>query len=449
MSQLYVPPVVPVHQNADIEPEARSADRLSYDADVIVVGAGAAGLAARAAAESRGFSTVLFEAQDRLGGRVWTKRDEHGVPFDLGAQFLNGDMSYALQLARQAEAWLMPVPATGRAIVEHDGLRIDWDDSASFGPGKVGFDPAAILSRRKDISAHELIGRLVEDRQEEMLTLAVVEELFGKSAVELSAKGIADVASKWASDRRDTEFHVRDGMIALIDALAERAKGPILLEKPVEAIEIDSNTAIVRSSQTSATGRAIVIAVPPTVAGRISMPLEIAEEVAPYLKSYVAGDMIKATLGYSMPFWRRSGYAGGSLRLGDPQLTTLDSSRDDGSMPRLTVFVGGRSASVLATMKRESRRASILATLVSVFGDEAAQPETFADSVWVDHPWSGGGYNAAIRVGGQPDAGDRLMAMGGRLAFAGAEYAPAFRGFVEGALRSGERAVDQLAPVGL
>ena len=54
--------------------------------DVVIVGAGAAGLAAARAAAERGLSFVVFEAMDRIGGRAHTDVATFGVPWDRGCQ---------------------------------------------------------------------------------------------------------------------------------------------------------------------------------------------------------------------------------------------------------------------------------------------------------------------------------------------------------------------------
>ena len=81
---------------------------------VIVVGGGAAGLAAAVAAEQAGLSCQLLEAQDRLGGRVRTLPLQSGGLFDAGAQMVNGDMTALLTLAERADLHLSPIPQTGR-----------------------------------------------------------------------------------------------------------------------------------------------------------------------------------------------------------------------------------------------------------------------------------------------------------------------------------------------
>jgi len=82
--------------------------------DVVVIGAGAAGLAAARALSERGASVTILEARDRIGGRVLTVRDRRcSVPIELGPEFLHGDAPELRELAHSAES--DPLKAFGEA----------------------------------------------------------------------------------------------------------------------------------------------------------------------------------------------------------------------------------------------------------------------------------------------------------------------------------------------
>ena len=82
------------------------------DPDVIVIGAGMAGLAAARELGRAGLSVCIVEARDRVGGRVFTVHDpECNVPIELGAEFIHG---------RAREIW-DPLEKAGVEITEVDG----------------------------------------------------------------------------------------------------------------------------------------------------------------------------------------------------------------------------------------------------------------------------------------------------------------------------------------
>ena len=70
--------------------------------DVVIIGGGAAGLAAARVLAKAGVSVELVEAQERLGGRILTVEDPDGQPIELGAEFIHGNPESTLALAKEA-----------------------------------------------------------------------------------------------------------------------------------------------------------------------------------------------------------------------------------------------------------------------------------------------------------------------------------------------------------
>ena len=86
-----------------------------FEPDVIVIGAGAAGLAAAGALGRAGHSVLIVEARDRIGGRVWTRLEpELTAPIELGAEFIHGDSPETSGLLRQVGAAAIAMSPTCR-----------------------------------------------------------------------------------------------------------------------------------------------------------------------------------------------------------------------------------------------------------------------------------------------------------------------------------------------
>ena len=144
-------------------------------------------------------------------------------------------------------------------------------------------------------------------------------------------------------------------------------------------------------------------------------------------------------------FWRADGCSG-AISFGSPMgLEARDTSYDTGAKPQLTAFLVGPVARQRAALSRDVRTEQLLIDLATTLGALARRPLEFDESIWVDHPWSGGGYNAYVKTGQPSDVVSSLANWPGPVQFAGAELDTEFAGYVEGAIRSGRRVAQRVA----
>lgn len=415
------------------------------DVDVVVVGAGAAGLSAAREIEARGLTCRVLEAQDRIGGRVWTSADAGGHAVDLGAQLINADFDMVLDLARASGATLAPISTSGNNLVLRDGVARLVPKDAAIGPANSPVPVEAILGMEADAPVADLVRAAVEDALQLEMTLKLVEELASRPAEVLSAKGIARQLSTYRSDRSDAEFHLNQGFGPLLAHLVAGLKSAPTLASPVSEIRqgTDGRLTVVHSGG-EISARGVVIAVPPAPALRLRLADALDARVRPLLGAFESGSIVKTTVSYARAFWRLAGLSGGLVALAPERFSTVDGSMDDGRPARIIVFTGGDEARRWAGWSQAERRAAVLRNLAAAFGPEAAEPVAYTECVWVDHPWSGGGYNATVRFGADPGAADALAAIDGPIVFAASEYAHRFSGFVEGALDAGRDAARRL-----
>lgn len=451
-------------------------------ADVVVIGGGAAGLAAATTAEAAGLSCQLLEAQDRLGGRIRTVPLRSGGVFDEGAQMINGDMLGVLDLARRAGLHLSPIPQTGigLCIAGHEILRTEdlisvdeiyalledevvrWDSVGealravrlklkwlttpweSFGEAgramRLAIEPRTVP--RDSLAA--ALRALLLSPEEHAMAVSLFSEVFGAAPAAVNAHAARDLISRYASERDDLEFQVRGGSSKVIDRLASDLCHTPRLGTAVRRVRAARDKVEVTTGAEVWTADHVVVAVPPPVARRIVFDLDGSEVLDGLLASFTAGDLIKTVLVFETAFWRLKGLSG-SITFADPTgLAVVDASLDQGLPPCLVAFQGGPLAREWAALSRHDRQARLLRHLSRAFGQEMPAPREVAEAVWVDHPWSGGGYNATVRTGGDPDAVARLAAWDGPVRFAGAEVDDRFWGYVEGAIHSGRRAIARI-----
>ncbi len=147
---------------------------------------------------------------------------------------------------------------------------------------------------------------------------------------------------------------------------------------------------------------------------------------------------------YDEPFWRREGLSGqGTSDLG-PARVTFDNSPPDGTPGVLLGFLEGRFARQWATRPSAERREAILAGHARLFGPRAAKPVAFVERIWAEEEWTRGCYGCLMTTGGWTEYGRALREPIGRLHWAGAETATVWNGYMDGAVRSGERAAAEV-----
>ncbi|MEM8852136.1 MAG: NAD(P)/FAD-dependent oxidoreductase [Pseudomonadota bacterium] len=447
-------------------------------ANIVVVGGGAAGLAAAVAAEAAGFTCQVLEAQGHLGGRVRTVPLGPDGAFDEGAQMVNGDMTDVLDLAREAKADLTPLPRNGASLCLVDGepLRMEqligidelydllddqvvrWDSVSevlralrltlkwwttpwdSVGEAQRGVRHFVDDDAAPPNSLAAALKALLLCEEDHALATAYFTESYAAAPETIDAHALRDLFSRYRSDRDDVEFQIAGGLGPIVDHLAGHLAHAPALNTPVTRVHAGPHHVEVHTNAGVWHADHVIVAVPPTVARAIAFDDRTHGRLAPLFDAFQNGAMIKTALVYDSPFWRLQGLSGTAVFADCPGLTVIDGSPGDGGRPRLIAFQGGPLAKAWAALPPDQRQAALFTHLSKVFGPKAATPSAVADAVWVDHPWCGGGYNATVRVGGDRDALANLAAVDGRIRFAGAELDDAFWGYVEGAIRSGRRA---------
>ena len=183
-----------------------------------------------------------------------------------------------------------------------------------------------------------------------------------------------------------------------------------------------------------------MLAVPPNLAGRIEFRPALPASKEGLLQRAAQGAIIKCAAVYPEPFWRADGLSGEAVTDAGPATLTFDNSPRGGSPGVLLGFVGGADARAFAGAAEGERREAVLGTFARLFGEQASSPERYFEHSWVDERWSGGGPVANVPPGAWTAYRGALREPVGRLHFAGSETATRWCGYLDGAVRSGERA---------
>jgi monoamine oxidase len=157
------------------------------------------------------------------------------------------------------------------------------------------------------------------------------------------------------------------------------------------------------------------------------------------------GSITKFLAIYEEPFWRAEGLNGQSLGLNSPISLTLDACNTSGRPGIIMPFSAGPDALKLGRLREEQRRRRIvIETLTQRFGAKAGAPVAFYEHDWAAEEWTRGCYMAHYPPGVLTNFGPALRPPVGHIHWAGTETAEAYNGYIDGAIRSGERAAEEV-----
>jgi monoamine oxidase len=198
-----------------------------------------------------------------------------------------------------------------------------------------------------------------------------------------------------------------------------------------------------------ATGRRVVVAVAPTLAGRIAYEPPLPGFRDQLTQRMPLGTVAKCMAIYDEPFWRGDGLSGQATSTRGPIKLTFDNSPPDGSPGVLLGFLEGRQARELGRVAPEQRRAAVVDCFTRFFGPRAGQPADYVERLWAEEEWTRGCYGCHMPTGAWTNYGEALREPIGRIHWAGAETATVWNGYMDGAVGSGERVAAEVLEAGV
>jgi monoamine oxidase len=219
----------------------------------------------------------------------------------------------------------------------------------------------------------------------------------------------------------------------------------VRLGQPVRLISQTASGVRVSTDSLAVTGQRVIVAVPPPMAARIRYAPQLPATRDRLTQRCFMGALMKVEAVYETPFWRGSGLTGQFLTTTGPVGYGFDNSPADGKLGVLAGFVGGDANVHYAAMSPTARRAAVLQQYADVLGDKRfLSPIGYFDKNWIDEPYLRGGPTGLFGPGALVAYGPSLRAPVGRIHWAGTETSDYWTGYMDGAVRSGERAAQEV-----
>jgi monoamine oxidase len=437
--------------------------------DVVVVGAGFAGLSTARALTRLGHDVVVLEGRDRVGGRSYTTTIAD-VPVDLGATFVGPTQTEVLALAAELGCETVPTYNRGKNLIRwrrkvrayrstiprlsilelFDVSRMQWrfDRVARLVPVVDPWTPT--IAPRVDNQSLERWLRSVHAGASARDLMAIVSRVtWGCEPSEVSlmhavryvkaAGGLGAMLDVQGGAQQD-RFPAGTQQIAL--RIADELGDRVTLGAVVERIERTAGgDVVVHSTAGATTAKAVVVAIPPAHRAAITFEPALPEGYSQLAGHWPQGNLSKAYAAYDTPFWRAGGCSGESLSDDGPVFITFDvSPSEDGP----GILLGFTDARTFDALPADQRRERALGCFAALYGDTALEPIDYVDHRWGAEEFAPGGPTAAVPPGSWTKYGQWLRKPVDGIFWAGTETADQWTGFLDGAVRSGQRAAAEV-----
>ncbi|KAJ5602485.1 hypothetical protein N7537_005441 [Penicillium hordei] len=454
------------------------------DVDVVIVGGGLSGLSAAKDIARAGKTFAIFEARDRVGGRVLNAHISNGEIQEVGAEFVGPTQDRVLALAAELGLPTYSTYTTGKSILYRNGTVTPYD--ADLGTG--GLPPVDSESQAELASLVTELDRLASEldvnapwrhpnaQTWDSMTLRSFAEsrislqdslfLFETAirsilSTEVEEPSLLYMLSYIAAAGNQTntgtmnrlvgtkeaaqDSRINGGTQLLATRLAENL-GPanIFLNSPVREIKLKHDRYIVMSNRVQVSAKHVVVAMSPPMAGRISYDPLLPAGRDQLSQRMPMGSIGKAIAIYPNAWWRNLGFNGQVQSDTGVIRATYDNTPASESFGAIMGFIEADEMRALDSLSQAEIKKHVTEDLVKFFGPQAANVSQILIQRWDLEEFSRGGPVAYCPPGVLTKYGPFLRDPAAKIHFAGTESSPYWTGYMDGAIRSGERAAAEI-----
>ena len=442
----------------------------SRQTDVVIVGAGLAGLAAARRLTAEGIDCVVLEARDRVGGRTLNHSIGDGKIVEVGGQWVGPTQTRVLELMRELGLESFPTYHKGEHVIEYRGELDRYTGTipklskrvlADFGQAqwkldrmarKVSAEAPWTAPKAKEWDSQTLWSwmrrNVFTQGARDALALAV-EAVWAAQPEDLSLLHVLFYISAaggldalWDTEGGAQDARVVGGTQLISIRMAEELGDRVVLGAPVRRIAYELDRVTAQADGVEVEARRAIVAMPPTLTCRIAYDPPMPALRDQLTQRIPQGAVIKCMAIYDRPFWRERGLTGQATSTDGPVKLTYDNSPPDGSPGVLLGFLEGTHARELGAWSADRRQTAVIDCFARLFGREAESPLDYVDKSWADEEWTRGCYGCYMPTGAWTAYGPHLRAPVGSIHWAGAETATVWSGYMDGAVRSGDSAAD-------
>ncbi|TQK68360.1 FAD-dependent oxidoreductase [Nocardioides sp. SLBN-35] len=454
--------------------------RLPRKVDVVVVGAGLAGLVAARRIRGAGHSVLVVEARDRVGGRVLNHELPTGGTIEAGGAFVGPTQDHVKGLAHKLGIATFDEYVTGKNVYLSSLLgRMEF--TGTVPPDPTILLDAALALKRLNGFAQELsvdapwshpraaewdaislgdwlrrntlnssgIEKLIQSWTQpgfgadpDQVSLLFVLHYIACSGNE-TTPGTFERNSDTAGGAQESRFVGGSQRVPL--ELARRLGKRIALNAAVTRIVQPAHGRVrVHTARGKVKARRVIVAAPPKQVLGIGFAPAMPAGRQALLEQVQMGRLMKCDAVYETPFWRDKGLTGFGIAESGAVRVAFDNHVADTGHGVLLAFVGGSAWQQFGNRSLEERRTAVLQGFAAMFGDQALHPIDYTEHDWTREQWTGGGPTAIYPPGVMSTHGRHIRTPHGRVHWAGTETSTYWTGYMDGAVRSGKRAAQEV-----